>query len=301
VTRLAFLGTPASAVPALEALLTAGHEVALVVSRPDRRRGRGPRTSPSPVKQAASNLGLPVTDRLGDVVDAGADLGIVVAYGRLIPAAVLAQVPMLNVHFSLLPRWRGAAPVERAILAGDSTTGVCLMRVEEGLDTGPVYAQAEVQIGASESADELRDRLAGLGASLLTRTLADVRSSGLAALPEPVPQVGEATYAAKIDPAELVLDWHRPAVELERVVRIGRARTTFRGRRLGILRAEELDRPFAGDGGGPGTLADGSVVTGEGVLRLVEVQPEGSRPMAAADWLRGARPVHGERLGVDVR
>ena len=155
-----------SAVP-LRTLVEAGHEVALVVSQPDRRRGRGGQTSPSPVKQAALDLGLAVTDAVDDALGVGADLGVVVAFGRLIKPHVLAALPMVNLHFSLLPRWRGAAPVERAILAGDERTGVDLMVVEEGLDTGGVYDRVEVAIGPDETADELRARLATLGADLL--------------------------------------------------------------------------------------------------------------------------------------
>src|SRR5205085_5491799 len=137
--KLAFLGTPEIAVPPLRALVADGHDVRLAVTRADKRRGRGGHLMPSPVKVAAQDLGLPVTDRVDDAIDAGADLGVVVAYGRLIKPHVLAALPMVNIHFSLLPRWRGAAPLERAILAGDSETGVCLMQLEEGLDTGPVY------------------------------------------------------------------------------------------------------------------------------------------------------------------
>jgi len=296
LTRIAFLGTPAAAVPSLEALVRAGHSVSLVVSRPDRRRGRGSGISPSPVKEAALRLGLVVTDRLEDVVDVGVDLGVVVAYGRIIPAAVLHRVPMVNLHFSLLPRWRGAAPVERAILAGDRTTGVCLMTVEEGLDTGPVHARVEVPIGPEETAEELRERLAGLGADVLVQGLKGVLTRGPGALPEPEPQTGETTYAAKITPGERELHWEDPAERLDRVVRIGGARSTFRGRRLRVLRAVPID------GGGParaepGTLMGTSVTAGTGALELLQVQPEGSRPMTAADWLRGARPVEGERLG----
>src|SRR5205807_7717429 len=139
--RLAFLGTPEAAVPPLRALVNAGHDVVLVVTQPDKRRGRGSATMPSPVKAAALELGLPVTERVDDVLDANVELGVVVAFGRLIKPQVLDKVPMINMHFSLLPRWRGAAPVERAILAGDRETGVAIMQLEEGLDTGPVYAR----------------------------------------------------------------------------------------------------------------------------------------------------------------
>ena len=169
------------AVVPLRALVDAGHEVAMVVSQPDRRRGRGGDLLPSPVKAAATELGLPVTDRVDDVLAVGAELGVVVAYGRLVRPHVLAALPMVNVHFSLLPRWRGAAPVERAILAGDERTGVCLMALEEGLDTGPVYACEEVPIGPEQTADELRAQLTDIGTDLLVRLLDE-------GLPEPRPR-----------------------------------------------------------------------------------------------------------------
>ncbi len=254
-------------------------------------------TSPSPVKEAARSLGIPVSHRPADVAAAGAGLGVVVAYGRLIPAELLQQVPMVNVHFSLLPRWRGAAPVERAILAGDEVTGVCVMAVEEGLDTGAIYARREVPIGPEESAEELRARLGALGTALLLDVLAGVATGGVGALPPAVPQQGEPTYAAKIEPAELELRWEEPAWRLARVVRLGRAHTTFRGRRLGVRRAEVCRAEPGTPPVPPGTLADGAVATGDGWLRLLEVQPEGRRPLAAAAWLRGARPLPGERLG----
>ncbi len=284
--RLAYLGTPALAVRPLEALVAAGEDVAVVVTRPDRRRGRGSATAPSPVKAAATALGIDVVDDHRALLGAGVDLGVVVAYGRIVPVDVLAAVPMVNLHFSLLPRWRGAAPVERAILAGDDVTGVCVMKVEEGLDTGPVYVREEASIGAEDDLGSLRDRLVDIG----SRLLVDVLSGPL---PEPVPQAGEPTYAAKIDAAELELRWERPAVELGRVVRLGRAWTTFRGRRLRVVRATAV----AGDGGPPGTLDGDAVATGDGRLQLLDVQPEGKGPMAAADWVRGARPAVGERLG----
>ena len=170
--RLAYLGTPEMSVPPLRALDAAGFEIVLVVTNPDRRRGRGSATTPSPVKAAALELGLPVTHDVDDVVDCGADLGVVVAFGRIIRPHVLAALPMVNLHFSLLPRWRGAAPVERAILAGDPTTGVDLMVVEEGLDTGAVHARVELDIGRDESADALRHRLVSTGSELLVETLA---------------------------------------------------------------------------------------------------------------------------------
>ncbi|HWE70279.1 MAG TPA: methionyl-tRNA formyltransferase [Acidimicrobiales bacterium] len=299
MARLVYLGTPEAAVEPLRALAAAGHDIALVVSRPDKRRGRGSTLVPSPVKAAAIELGLPVTDRLGDALGCGAELGVVVAYGRIIPADVLAQLPMVNLHFSQLPRWRGAAPVERAILAGDASTGVCLMAVEAGLDTGAIYAEEDTPIDEAESVEDLRRRLVAIGARLLERHLAD----GLAGLPTPHPQVGEPTYAEKIRPEELQLHWGEDAAHLRRVVHLGRAWTTFRGKRLRVLEAEPVpgddgEPTAAAEGASPGALHGEEVTAGEGSrLRLLTVQPEGRQPMPAADWRRGVRPEPGERLG----
>ena len=279
VRRVAFLGTPDLAVPALRALVAGGSEVPLVVSQPDRRRGRGAALSPSPVKAAALELGLTVSDRVADVVQAEVPLGVVVAFGRLVKPPVLAAVPMVNLHFSLLPRWRGAAPVERAILAGDDRTGVDLMALEEGLDTGGIYRRAETAIGADETLAELRDRLVGLGVPLLVEALAD-------GLGPARPQVGEPTYAAKVDPSELRLDWTGPAVAVHRTVRLGGAWTTHRGRRLKVWRTH---LPPAGDGP--------TVAAADGPVELVEVQPEGKARMAAGDWARGARWTPADGLG----
>jgi len=286
--RLVFLGTPEAAVPPLRALVDAGHDVALVVSQPDKRRGRGAALVPSPVKAAATELGLTRSDLVDDSMRVGAELGVVVAFGRLIKPHVLDALPMVNVHFSLLPRWRGAAPVERAILAGDAETGVCLMGLEEGLDTGPIYGSVRLGIGPEETADELRSRLVEAGTDLLVDSL----EQGLG---EPVPQVGEPTYAAKVEPGELHLDWDRPAVDLHRVIRLGRAWTTFRDRRLIVARARL--REASGGGVAPGQLDGTTVGTGDGTLELVEVQPEGKGVQDATAWIRGARLTDGERLG----
>jgi methionyl-tRNA formyltransferase len=293
----------------LEALVAAGHEIALVVSRADTRRGRGGELSPSPVKQAALDLGLPVSDALDDVLSVRAELAVVVAYGRIVPQRVLDGVPMINVHFSLLPRWRGAAPVERAILAGDEITGVCVMRLEAGLDTGPVLATTRLEIGPDEHASALLGRLSAAGAGVLV----DVLAGGVAALGDGQPQEGEPTYAAKLDPGEFRLDWVLPAVDLQRLVRLDRAWTTFRDERLRILEARLLaadtgsgdtgtgDMGTGDTGAPPGRIGiGGGVVTvgcGSGSLVLVEVQPAGKRPMAAADWGRGVRLDDGEILG----
>lgn len=287
------------AVGPLRALVGAGHDVALVVTRPDRRRGRGSATTPSPVKAAALEAGLEVSHRIEDVLETGAELGVVVAFGRLVPATVLAGMPLVNLHFSLLPRWRGAAPVERAILAGDTETGVCLMGLDAGLDTGPVHGCQRVEVGPEETAAELRDRLAELGTALLVERLVE----GVASLGPAHPQVGEPTHAAKLGPEDLHLDWSRSAAELDRVVRVGRAWSTFRGRRFLVLAARVAPAPTGPGSLGalvPGSLGapDGlTVAAGKGGLELVQVQPEGRGPMAALDWRRGARLQPGEVLG----
>lgn len=262
----------------------------LVVTRPDRRRGRGAGSAPSPVKAEAERLGIPVAHDVDAALDAGAELGVVVAYGRIVPARVLDKLPMVNLHFSLLPRWRGAAPVERAILAGDEVTGVCVMALERELDTGPVFARAELPIAPGEHLGALRARLVEAGTRLLLGVLAGP-------LPEPEPQRGVPTYAEKLDSEALRLTWEKPAIELARVVRLDRAWTTWRGRRLLVLEAEVAEVAEAAEAGPSGTLVGDTVVAGSGALRLRRVQPEGRGPMAAADWLRGARPVPGERLG----
>ncbi len=256
--RLVFLGSPDAAVPSLEALIAAGHEVVLVVTQPDRRRGRGGDTTPTPVKAAAHAHGIRTTEIIDDVLEAGAELGVVVAFGKRIKPHVLEVLPLVNAHFSLLPRWRGAAPVERAILAGDSETGVCLMRIDVGLDTGDVFACESLPIDETVSAEELTAQLADLGARLLVDGLA----RGLA---EGMPQAGEVTYAAKITPEELQLDLSKPVDDLVRLTRLGRAWTTVNGKRLIVWRARAR-----GD-----------------ELELIEVQPEGKGRMRAEEWARG--------------
>lgn len=275
----------------LQALVADGHELGLVVTQPDRRRGRGGQLLPSPVKAAAFELGIPVTERVDDVLRIEAELGVVVAFGRLVKPHVLAALPMVNVHFSLLPRWRGAAPVERAILAGDAVTGVCLMALEEGLDTGPVFARAERAIGAEETADELRAALGDMGTTMLREALRD-------GLPEPVPQVGEPTYAAKLEPVDHHLEWIRGADELHRVVRLGQAWTTLRDKRFRVLRARLPDDVSSVRALEPGELdvVTLTVGTGGGLLELVQVQPEGKAPQPAEAWRNGARLQPGERF-----
>ena len=291
--RLVFFGTPADAVPALEALHAAEHDIALVVTQPDTRRGRGSDESPSPVREAAEALGIPVltpqksAEVVDDVAASGAEVGVVVAFGQLLPPALLEAVPhgFVNVHFSLLPRWRGAAPVERAVLAGDRETGVCIMALEAGLDTGPVYARERTPIGSSETAGELRTRLVGLGTELLVDTLPRVPT----AIPEP--QSGAPTYADKLTVEEFELDWEQSAEDLARVVRAGNPRpgawTTDHGGRLKVWRVRALSACIDAE---PGTVFGHTrVATGEGALELVEVQPEGRRAMDANAWLAGRR------------
>lgn len=269
--KLVYLGTPEMAVPPLRALVAAGHDIVLVVTRADKRRGRGSDVSPSPVKAAALDLGLPVSHDVADVHGAvadGAELGVVVAFGQIIKPPILDVIPMVNLHFSLLPRWRGAAPVERALLAGDEVTGVCVMAVEEGLDTGGVYARREVPIGPETTAAALREQLVAVGTDLLVDSLATP-------LGEPEPQSGEVTHAAKFTSGDFEIDWSAPVEDVQRLIRVGGAWTTFRGKRLKINEARLVD----------------------GVLRPEVVQPEGKAPMSFDAWRNGARPTADELFG----
>lgn len=277
IRRVAFFGTPGLAVTPLTVLVGAGFEVPIVVSAPDKRRGRGSAVSPSPVKAWAAEAGLMTSDDPEDVLLHEVDLAVVVAYGRLIRPNLLERIAFVNLHVSLLPRWRGAAPIERAILAGDERTGVCVMEVTEGLDEGGVYARADTEIGR-KTADDLRSELVAAGTSLLLDCIA--RGFGCAA-----PQEGEVTYAAKLDAGDRRLDWTLPAEQLDRVVRVGGAWTTIAGKRLKVLEVAPIDTELS-----PGVLDVTSALVGCGVgaLALSTVQPEGRAPMAAGDWIRGA-------------
>lgn len=281
----------------LVALVESGVEVALVVTRPDRRRSRGGSSDPSPVKSAALDLGLAVRTpvRASEVEDEiralDVDLGTVVAFGQILPVPLLRATRhgFVNVHFSLLPRWRGAAPVERAIIAGDRETGVCVMQMEEGLDTGGVYACERLTIGDDETAGELRERLTVIGAALLVAELPSIPHR------RPEPQVGEATYAAKLDVDEFRLDPAQSAEVLARVVRAGNPRPgawlRVGGRRLKVLRAH----PSRGAAPEPGTISEDSkrhsvgLATTDGLLELDEVQPESKQAMGAPAWAAGLR------------
>ncbi len=294
--RVIFAGTPEFARVALAAVLDAGFEVPLVLTQPDRPAGRGMQLQASPVKQLAVARGIPVhqPERLRDpathapIAAAAADVMVVAAYGLILPQAVLdmPRLGCINIHASLLPRWRGAAPIQRAIEAGDAETGVTIMRMEAGLDTGPMLLAGRLPIAADDTAATLHDKLAAQGAELIVAALGKLES--LTAVPQP--EVG-VTYAHKIEKAEAELDWRRPAAELDRKLRAfnpfpGGA-ALFGEMPLKIWKAA----PVSGSGA-PGTvLASGSegivVACGEGALRLLELQKPGSRRLPAADFLRG--------------
>jgi methionyl-tRNA formyltransferase len=283
VRPLVFLGTPEPAAYILTQLIDAGFPIAHVVTRKDARRGRGGQTSGSPVKVVAQTHGIEVSHDL-EWIRQNAHLnllGIVVAYGCLIPIEVLHVAPMINVHFSLLPRWRGAAPVERAILAGDEVTGVCIMDLEETLDTGPVHACREVPLTSAHTATSLMNELAEVGSDVLIELL----TRGLSSV---TPQMGDATYAAKISSSEACIDWNDAAIAIDRKIRALRAFTTIDGVRLRIL---EAHISHAASTARPGQCGDDAVVAaGEGSLVLTRVQPEGKNPMDAVAWLRGRSP-----------
>ena len=294
--RVVYFGTPEVAVPPLQALHGAGHDVALVVTRPPKRRGRRQAPTPSPVAAAAAEMGLAVTCDLSDALHVEADLGVVVAYGEHIGDEVLESRRTVNLHFSLLPRWRGAAPVERAILAGDAETGVCLMAVASEIDTGAVYRRASTPIEPQESATELRVRLCEMGIGLLL----DALSEGFG---EPVPQSGEMTWADKMSTSELRVDWSAPAEHVLRLVRVGGAWTTYRNRRLKVQEAR-----LAAGTGQPGAAGSISLVprsgngqavnvaTGSGAVELLTLQSEGRATVPARDWVNGAHITGGERF-----
>lgn len=314
--RVVFAGTPQAGVPALQALVRAGHEVVAAVTRPDAPTGRGRRLTASPVARAAAELGIEVL-KPGHPRDAAfverltglaPQVCAVVAYGALIPRQVLA-IPLdgwVNLHFSLLPAWRGAAPVQRALMNGDEVTGVTTFRLVPALDAGPIYRQLRVPVPAEETAGELLERLAGIGADVLVETLGDI-TAGVA----PVDQDEEAaTTAPKVTPDEARIDWSAPAGRLAQLIRGTSpepgAWTLYAGRRFKVLAARP-DEPSA-RGAHPGELAPGQLGvdgrhlwagTGAGALELIRVQGFGKRPMSGADWARGARPGAGARFDTD--
>lgn len=290
--RVVFMGTPDFSVPVLDALVAAGHDVAAVYSQPPRPAGRGKQPRPSPVQARALALGLPVRhpvslrDQLAQAEFAAinADVAVVVAYGLILPQPVLdaPRWGCLNIHASLLPRWRGAAPIHRAIMAGDAETGVCIMRMEAGLDTGPVLLREATAIGSVETTGELHDRLSAMGARLIVQALD--RLDTLAA--EPQPDTG-VTYAAKIDKAEARVIWDASADAVARQINglspFPGAWSEVAGERIKLLRATPVP------GAGPaGTVLDGfSIACQTGAVRIEEAQREGRKPMPARDLLRG--------------
>lgn len=288
--KIIFMGTPEFSVPSLEALHQR-HEIVAVYCQPPRPAGRGKADRPSPVQARAEALGLQVRhpvslrseEAVRDFAALKADVAVVVAYGLILPQAVLdaPRLGCLNIHASLLPRWRGAAPIHRAIMAGDRETGVCIMQMDAGLDTGPVLLCEAVEIGAGETTAELHDRLSALGARLIVQALDR--------LPLPaVPQTGDGvTYAAKINKAEARVDWSRPAVEVDRLIRglspFPGAWVEVNGERVKLLRSR-----LAEGMGSPGQVLGGfTVACGVGAVEITEAQREGKRPMPASDVLRG--------------
>ena len=291
--RVIFMGTPEFSVPALVAV-AAAHQVVAVYTQPPRPAGRGRKDRPSPVHLKALELGLPVRHpaslkgpgERADFAALGADVAVVVAYGLILPQAVLDATAKgcLNIHASLLPRWRGAAPIHRAVMAGDRETGVSIMRMEAGLDTGPVLLTGRTAIGDDETTGELHDRLAAMGTRLIVSALDGL--DRLAPLAQPEEGV---TYAAKIDKAEARVDWTRPAAEVDRQIRglspFPGSWTDVAGERVKLLRS----RVVAGRGAPGDVIAGFRIACGDGAVEITEAQREGKRPMTAAEVLHGLR------------
>ncbi|MEE8444339.1 MAG: methionyl-tRNA formyltransferase [Alphaproteobacteria bacterium] len=295
--KLVFMGTPDIAVPALGALIAAGHDIACVYSQPPRPAGRGQRARPSPVHAAAEARGIAVRcpaslkgpDASGDFAALGADAAVVVAYGLILPKAVLdaPRLGCFNAHMSLLPRWRGAAPIQRAIMAGDPETGVSIMQMDEGLDTGPVVLSANLPITSDSTAGTLHDALAALGARLIVDALDGVALGRLTAVAQPA---DGATYAKKLTREEGRLDWGETAEALERKIRALNPwpGTWFEheGARIRVLAAELRADPSQA---APGTVLDAApaIACASGALRLIRLQRAGRAAMDAGDFLRG--------------
>lgn len=311
--KLIFMGTPDFSVPALEAIVAAGHDVLAVYSQPPRPAGRGMSERPSPVHAKAAALGIPVhtprslksPEEQQIFADLGADAAVVIAYGLLLPSAVLAapRLGCFNVHASELPRWRGAAPIQRAIMAGDARTAVMVMRMEEGLDTGPVALTEIVPISADTTAGELHDTLSARGAALIVDALAKLEAGQLDTTPQPAQGV---TYAAKIDKKESQIDFSKQATEVHNHIR---GLSPFPGawfeatppggkpERIKVLRTALVEAR-----GQPGEVIDDklTIACGEGSVRLVEVQRAGKRAMSADEFQRGFAMPRGTRLNIDA-
>ncbi|WNI33095.1 methionyl-tRNA formyltransferase [Streptomyces sp. ITFR-6] len=308
--KLVFAGTPEVAVPALDALIASGrHEVAAVVTRPDAPAGRGRRLVASPVAERAEEAGIEVLkparprdeDFLARLREIAPDCCPVVAYGALLPKTAL-DVPArgwVNLHFSLLPAWRGAAPVQHSVMAGDEVTGASTFLIEEGLDSGPVYGVLTEEVRPTDTSGDLLTRLAFAGAGLLAATMDGIEDGTLHAVPQPAEGV---TLAPKISVEDARIEWSAPALRVDRVVRgctpAPGAWTLFRGERLKLVQAVPVvDRADLA----PGELSVAKnnvyVGTGSHAVELLWVQPQGKKPMRAADWARGVRIVHGELVG----
>ncbi len=286
------MGTPDFSVPVLDALVSAGHEIVAVYSQPPRPAGRGKKDRPSPVQKRAVELGLSVrhpvslkaASEQAAFADLKADIAVVVAYGLILPQAVLDAPAKgcLNIHASLLPRWRGAAPIHRAVMAGDTETGVCIMQMAAGLDTGPVLARRETVIGDQETTGELHDRLSEMGAGLIVETLTGL--DGLTPVAQPEDGM---TYAAKIDKSEARIDWARPAIEVDRLIR---GLSPFPGAWCEIAgeRVKLLGSNLAHGNGTPGQVMAGfTVACGDCAVEITRVQRSGKKPMEASEMLRG--------------
>lgn len=308
--RILFAGTPDFAAECLKALLNSEHEICAVYTQPDRPAGRGRKLTPSPVKQLALEHKLPVEqplnfkseDSLQTLAGYEADLMIVVAYGLLLPQKVLdtPKLGCINVHASLLPRWRGAAPIQRAILAGDTESGVGIMKMEAGLDTGPVLLEARCPINESDTAQDLHDRLAALGAETLLQSLDDIESRLKQAQPQ---DESLSTYARKLDKQEALIDWQRPAAEILRQINAFNpwpvAQTQWQGDTMRIWRAQLGDRLRSGQ---PGEIIAVSkqgldVQATDGILRITQLQLPGKRAMQVQDFLNANTIVVGDVLG----
>ena len=300
--RLIFMGTPDFSVSVLDQLVNAGHEIACVYSQPPRPAGRGKKPRLNPVRQRAEELGLEVRTPLNfkdeadrqAFADLNAEAAVVVAYGLILPQAIL-DVPergCFNIHASLLPRWRGAAPIQRAIMAGDAATGVCIMQMDAGLDTGPVLLRSETTIEATDTAATLHDRLADMGASLMVEVLRKTDTL----IPVQQPEDG-VTYAAKINKAEAKIDWEQPAVEVDRLIRgispFPGAWFELNGERVKVLLSELAD----GNGTAGAVLDDRlTIACGEGAVRLLKVQKAGKGPQPAEVFLLGTKVPAGTTL-----
>jgi methionyl-tRNA formyltransferase len=310
--RIVFFGTPAFAVPTLEALLASRHALVGVVTQPDRPRGRGQQTTHAPVKARAARAGLPILqpDRLRDepflhaLAELGADIGVVAAYGRILTDAVLAvpKLGLINVHASLLPQFRGAAPVHRAIIAGEMETGVTIMRVVRALDAGPMLAACRWPIAADDTSEDVERDLARLGAELLLAAIDDLAAGRAREVPQ---DDSAATYAHRLTKEDGIVDWSQSANEIHNRIRglhpWPHAFTFHHGRRLILHRSTTFDRPHSGER--PGTLVEATgdwlaVATGRGHIRLMEIQSEGKRPMTAREFLAGHPMKPGDQLTI---